>query len=103
MMSRLLAAAFACASLVYAVDSDDQVRRALPVSSATRLTMNAEFGSISVQPGGGKAVEVEASFRGIPPSRSEFDRMLRDFSLDVTEQGSQIRVNATFQGGWKPM
>ncbi len=102
-MLRLLAAAFACASLVYAVDSDDQVRRALPVSSATRLTMNAEFGSISVQPGGGKSVEVEASFRGIPPSRSEFDRMLRDFRLDVMEQGSEVRVNATFQGGWKPM
>jgi hypothetical protein len=67
-MLRLLAVAFAYASLVYAVDSDDQVRRALPVSSATHLTMNAEFGSISVQPGGGKSVEVEASFRGIPPS-----------------------------------
>jgi hypothetical protein len=102
-MLRLLAAAFACASLVYAVDSDDQVRRTLRVSAATRLTMNAEFGSISIQPGGGKLVEVEAYFRGIPPSRGEFDRMLRDFSLDVTEQGSEVRVNATFQGGWKPM
>ncbi len=102
-MLRLLATAFACTTLVYAVESEYQVRRALPVSAATRLTLNAEFGSISVQPGGGRSVEVEASFRGIPPSRDEFDRMLRDFRLDVTEQGSEVRVNATFQDGWKPM
>ena len=79
-MLRLLAAAFACASLVYAVDSDDQVRRTLRVSAATRLTMNAEFGSINVQTGGGRSVEVEAYFRGTPPSRDEFDRM-RNVSL----------------------
>ena len=102
-MLRFLATAFACATLVYAVDSDDHVRRALPVSTATHLTMNAEVGSISVQPGGGRAVEVEAYFRGNPPSRDEFDRMRRDFRLDVSEQGSDVRVNATFQDGWKPM
>ncbi len=102
-MLRLLAAVFTCASLVYAVDSEDHVRKALAVSAATRLTMNAEFGSITVQPGGGKSVEVETYFRGIPPTRNEFDRMLRDFRLDVTEQGSEVRVNATFQDGWKPI
>jgi hypothetical protein len=91
------------ASLVYAVDSEDHVRKALAVSAATRLTLNAEFGSINVQPGGGRSVEVEAYFRGTPPSRDVFDRMLRDFRLDVTEQGSEVRVNATFQSGWKPM
>ena len=100
-MLRLMVAVFTCASSAYAVDSEDHVRKALAVSAATRLTMNAEFGSISVQPGGGKSVEVEAYFHGVPPSRSEFDRMLRDFRLDVTEQGSEVRVNATFQDGWK--
>jgi hypothetical protein len=102
-MLRLLGAVFTFASLVYAIDSEDHVRKALAVSAATRLTMNAEFGSINVQPGGGRSVEVEAYFRGTPPSRDEFDRMLRDFRLDVTEQGSQVRVDATFQGGWKPI
>jgi hypothetical protein len=68
-MLRVLAAAFACASLVYAVDSVDQVLRTLRVSAATHLTMNVEFDSISIQPGGGRLVEVEAYFRGIPPSR----------------------------------
>ncbi len=29
--------------------------------------------------------------------------MLRDFRLDVTELGSEVRVNATFQDGWKPL
>jgi hypothetical protein len=56
-----------------------------------------------VQPGGGRPVEVEAYFRGTSPSREEFDRMLRDFRLDVTEQGSEVRVDATFQRGWKPL
>lgn len=102
-MLRLLGAVFTFASLVYAVDSEDHVRKALAVSAATRLTMNAEFGSISVQPGSGRLIEVNAYFHGTPPSRDEFDRMLRDFSLDVTEQGSQVRVDATFRGGWKPM
>jgi Putative adhesin len=102
-MLRLLGGIFTFASLVYAVDSEDHVRKALAVSAATRLTMNTEFGSINVQPGGGRSVEVEAYFRGTPPSRDEFDRMLRDFRLDVTEQGSEVRVNATFQSGWKPM
>ena len=102
-MLRLLGAVFTFASLVYAVDSDDHVRKALAVSAATRLTMNAEFGSIDVEPGRGRSVEVEAYFRGIPPSQDEFDRMRRDFRLDVTEQGSQVRVDATFQGGWKPI
>jgi len=102
-MLRLLGAVFTFASLVYAVDSEDHVRKALAVSGATRLTMNAEFGSVNVQPGGGQSVEVEAYFRGTPPSRDEFDRMLRDFRLDVAEQGSEVHVNATFQNGWKPM
>jgi putative adhesin len=102
-MLRLLGAVFTFASLVFAVDSEDHVRKALAVSAATRLTMNAEFGSINVQPGGGRSVDVEAYFRGSPPSRDEFDRMLRDFSLDVIEQGSQVRVDATFRGGWKPI
>src|SRR6185312_4849337 len=101
-MLRLLAAVFTCASL-YAVDSEDHIRKALAVSVATRLTMNAEFGSISVQPGRGRSVEVDAYFRGIPPSRSEFERMLRDFRLDVTEQASEVRVNARFQDGWKSL
>jgi hypothetical protein len=102
-MNRLLVAALACASSVFAVDSGDHVRKVLPVSSATRLTLNAEFGAIRVEPGPGRWVEVEVYFRGVPLSRGDFDRMLRDFRVDVTEQGSEVRVNATFQSGWKPL
>jgi len=102
-MLRLVGAVFTFASLVYAVDNEDHVRKALAVSAATRLAMNAEFGSINIQPGRSRSVEVETYFRGTPPSRDEFDRMRRDFRLDVTEQGSEVRVNATFQSGWKPM
>jgi hypothetical protein len=99
---RLLAAALTCASFLHAVDTQDHVRKSVPVASATRLTLNAEVGSIRVQPGGGKSVEVEVYFRGTPPSRGEFDRMLHDFTLDVAQQGSDIHVSGTFHDGWKP-
>ena len=101
-MLRLLAAALACASFLHAVDTEDRVRKSTPVSSATRLALNAEFGAIRVQPGDAKKVEVEVYFRGLPPSRGEFDRMLRDFRLEVAQEGSDIRVNGTFLNGWKP-
>jgi len=42
-------------------------------------------------------------FRGTPPSGAEFDRMLRDFTLEVVERGSDVHVSATFQNGWRPM
>ena len=97
---RSLPAALACVTCLYAVDTEDHVRKSVPVSSATRLTLNAEFGSINVQPSTGRNVEVEAYFRGNPPSRAEFDKMLRDFTLNVTQQGSEVRVNGTFRDGW---
>src|SRR6267154_6712980 len=101
-MLRLLVVALACASSVYAADTEDRLRKSVPVSSATRLTLNAEFGSIGVQPGTGTSVDVEVYFRGDPYSRGEFDRMLRDFRLDVNRQGSEILVNGMFVNGWEP-
>jgi len=100
---RLLATALACASFLHAVDTEDRVLKSAPVSSATRLTLNADFGAIRIQPGDGERVEVEVYFRGTPASRGEFDRMLRDFTLDVAQQGSDIRVKGAFHDGWKPM
>jgi len=100
---RFLAAALAFAALVYGFETEESVRKSVPVSSATHLRLNAEFGSINVQPGTGKSVDVEVRFRGDPPSRREFDRMLRDFSLKVEQQGSEVGVNATFIHGWEPL
>lgn len=121
-MYRFLAAALACAASVYgfepAFETEESVRKLAPVSTATHLRLNAEFGSIhiqsgpiqpgTVQPGTaqagpGKAVNVEVHFRGDPPSRREFDQMLRDFSLKVEQQGSEVTVNATFVHGWQPL
>lgn len=98
---RVLPAALACMTCLYAVDTEDHVRKSVVVSSATRLTLNAEFGAISVQPASGRNVEVEAYFRGNPPSRDEFDKMLRDFTLNVAQEGSTVRVSGTFKNGWR--
>jgi hypothetical protein len=99
---RFLAATLAFAGSVYAFDATDSIRKSAPVSSATRMTFRAEFGSINVQPGSGKTVDVEAEFRGYPSSRQEFDRMLHDFDLQVIQQGSEIDVKGTFRTGWEP-
>lgn len=100
-MYRFLAAALAFAGSVYAFDATDSIRKSAPVGPATRMTFRAEFGSINVVPGGGKTVDVEAEFRGYPSSRREFDDMLRDFDLQVMQQGSDAEVKGTFRAGWE--
>jgi hypothetical protein len=82
-------------------DTEDQVRRSIPVNSSQRMVLAADWGSIKVQPGATGSAEVEVYFRGNPRSRAEFDRMLRDFSLDVSQVGPDIRVNGRFKDGWK--
>jgi hypothetical protein len=99
---RLLVAALACVSFLRAVDPEDHVRKSIPVSSATRLVLNVDTGAIRVEPGSEKSVEIEVYFRGAP-SRREFDRMRRDFTLDVAEQGSDIRVTGASHKGWSPI
>ncbi len=107
-MLRFLAAALACAASVYGSETEESVRKSTPASSATHLRLNAEFGSINVHPGTAQSgtathVDVEVHFRGDPPSRREFDRMLHDFSLKVEQQGSEVTVYATFTHGWEPL
>src|SRR5215831_8091497 len=80
----------------HAPDSIDHVRKSVPVTSATRVVLNAEIGGIQVEPASGKAVDVEVVFRGNAPSQQELDRMVRDFTLDVSEQGSSVRISGTF-------
>jgi len=83
-------------------DTEDQVRRSIPVNSSGRLVLTADWGAIRVQPGATRTAEVEVYFRGNPRSRAEFDRMMRDFSLDVSQVGTDIRVSGRFKDGWKP-
>ncbi len=102
-MLRLLAAALVCAALLKAVDSDeDHVRKSMPVTSATRLVLNADAGGVHVQPGASKNVEVDVLFRG-DGSRAEFDRMLHDFTLDLVQEGADVRVTGEFHRGWVSM
>jgi hypothetical protein len=99
-MLRLLATALVCAALLKAVDpEEDHIRKSIPVSSATRLVLNADAGGIHVQPSASKNVEVDVIFRG-NGSRTEFDRMLHDFTLDVGQQGGDVRVTGAFHRGW---
>jgi hypothetical protein len=102
-MLRLAAAVLACAWLLHATDPADHVRKSLPASSATQLVLRADIGSIWVQTGSAKTVDVDVSFRGSPLSQAEYDRMRRDFTLDAVQQGSEIRVTGAFHKGWVPI
>ena len=102
-MLRLFAATLACAGLLLAVDPEEHVRKSIPVASATRLVLNADVGAIRLGPGGGDSVDVDVYFHGDPPSQAELNRMRRDFRLNVTEQGLDIHVAGSFQGGWEPL
>jgi hypothetical protein len=102
-MLRLLVSTLACATFLCAVDPGNHVQKSAPVDSATRLVLNADVGTIRVEPGYGKSVDVEVYFHGTPPSQAEYDRMLHDFTLDMTQQGSDIRVSGAFHDGWQPL
>lgn len=95
-----LVMALACATSLFA-ETEDYVRRSVPVNSNGRIVLAADWGAIKVQPTSTRFAEVEVYFRGNPRSRAEFDRMLRDFSLDVSQVGTDIRVNGRFKDGWK--
>ena len=102
-MLRLLTVALASALLLLAVDPDDHVHKSVPASSATRLVLNTDVGSIHVDSSTGGTVEVDVTFHGSPLSRSEYDRMRRDYTLDVAQQGPDIRVTGAFHKGWVPL
>jgi len=101
-MLRLLVAVLACAAFLKAVDPHDLVQKSVAVSSATRLVLNADVGTIRVQPGNSTTVDVDVSFHGFPLSQAEYDRMRHDFTLDVVRQGSEIHVTGAFHKGWVP-
>src|SRR5690242_2050204 len=82
-------------------DTEDQVRRSIPVNSSGHLVLVADWGAVQVRPSVTRFAEVEVYFRGDPRSRAEFDRMMQDFSLDVTQVGAEVRVNGRFKNGWK--
>jgi DUF4097 and DUF4098 domain-containing protein YvlB len=100
MRCSILAVALA-SSVGLLADTQDQVRRSISVDASTRLVLSADWGAIRVQPGVTRFAEVEVYFRGDPRSRTEFDRMMRDFTLDVSQAGTDIRVNGRFKNGWR--
>jgi hypothetical protein len=88
------------AAVTFGQLTEDTVRKSIPVQTATRFGLDVDFGSIQVDAGSSGTIEVEATFRGNPPSRREFDRMLKDFSLDFDRQGSGVFIRGTFKDGW---
>lgn len=90
------------AAVTFADTTEDRVRKSIPIQSATRFGLDVDFGSIQVDASSSSTIEAEAYFRGDPPSRKDWDRMLKDFSLDVDRQGSGIFIRGTFKDGWQP-
>ena len=102
MFRALLGALLAFAMTAYASESEEHVHKTVAVGSATRLVADVEYGSFRVYPSSGANVEIDVTFRGNPPSRSELDRVMHDFVLDVDRAGSEIHLNSKFRSGRKP-
>ena len=100
---RLIGIAMVFAATLAASETEESLHRSVAISSATHLRLNSDFGNVSIKPSDGRTVDVEASFHGDPPSRREFDRMLHDFSLKLTQQGSEVSLDAMFVHGWEPV
>jgi hypothetical protein len=96
----VLAIALAGALGLFA-QTEDYVHRSIPVNSSGRMVLAADWGSIKVEPGASRIAEVEVYFRGRPWSHAAFERMMRDFSLEVSQVGSDIRVTGRFKDGWR--
>lgn len=94
-------ALFLAGSLGLFGDSEDHVRRSVPADSSVRLVLTADWGAIKVQAGATRAADVDVYFRGSAWSRAAVDRMLKDFTLDVSQVGNEIRVNGRFRDGWR--
>src|SRR2546421_9307017 len=95
----LALAALAGSAVLFA--QEDQIRKSVPVESATKFALDVDFGSIQVEPGPGSTIEIQADFFGRAPSQADADRMKNDFSFNVTHQGNQVRVRGEFRNGWK--
>lgn len=88
------------AALALTAAAQDTVRKSVPAQGAQRLQLRAEIGEIKAVGSSGNTVDVEVFFRGNAPSKTEFERMKRDFVLDVTQSAGTVRVESRFVGAW---
>lgn len=98
---RIFLIAATAATCLFA-DIEDRFNRSVPAQAGGRLVLEAEIGSIRVEPGSANSIEVEVFRRIDAPSREESERILRDLDLEITPQGSEIRMRGVFKNGWKP-
>ncbi len=99
-MHKILAFLLVAAATLSA-QTEDRVRQSILLQHANRLRLEAEFGAIRIQPGASQSVDVEVDFEGNAPSGAAFERMVQDFSLNVSRQGSELRVTGKFKNGWR--
>ena len=82
--------------------AEDRTKRSVTAQPGGRFVLEAEIGAIKVEPGSSNSVEVEVYRRVDAPSQEESDRILRDFDLELTQQGSEVVARGIFKTGWKP-
>ncbi|MBI1790400.1 MAG: DUF4097 family beta strand repeat protein [Acidobacteria bacterium] len=90
----------AVAVLQAGVELEDRMNRSVPAKAGGKLTVDAEYGSIEVLPGPGDKVEVEVSRKVEGRDRTESERILKDFDLQVTQTGNDVTVRGVFKTGW---
>jgi hypothetical protein len=98
----LICVLIAAASLAYGDETEQRIHKSVKIGAATRVVLNADSGSIQAHPGGKGTAEFDVLFRGNARSQAEMDRVLRDFTLDVEQFGTELRVTGRFRDGRKP-
>ncbi len=94
---------WAAAGLLQAgVEAEDRMNKSIPVKPGGRLTLEAEYGSIAVEPADVQAVQVEVYRKVEAPTREENERILKDFDLQVTQTGNDVTLRGVFKEGWRP-
>jgi DUF4097 and DUF4098 domain-containing protein YvlB len=104
-MRQILAAAllvFASLGTVSA-QAERSITRSIPVQAAGQLDLSTDVGSIDVRPGSTDSIDIEVLFRA--DDTDDLDRLIEDFTLDVDQQGSDVRVEGRMRGernwwGW---
>jgi hypothetical protein len=98
-MSRPAFVFLASGLLALPLVGQNAVSRSVPAAAGGRLILRAEFGQIRAVSGANETVNVEVTFRG-NGSAAEYQELLRDFTLDVSENAGAVRVDGRFTGGW---
>lgn len=94
-LSRLLAVTIVfVGTLRIMADAEDQIKKSFGVSAGGKLVIESDRGSIEVKTADTDKVDVEIQRKVTRGSREKAEEILRDHTIDFSQQGSEVRIHA---------